>query len=148
MISEAQVTQICEELLKESEPFLVEVKVKPGNRIGIRIDADKGVNIEHCRSLHRGLEEKLDREKEDFELEVSSAGLDEPFLVKRQYFKNVGRQIEVLLSSGKKRTGVLSSADENGIVVTEKPKWKNDPLKEHRIEYTEIKQTRKIITFK
>lgn len=148
MITEERVRACAEEHLKGSGLFLLEVKVRPGNRILVRVDADAGVLIADLRNLHRKMEGSLDRNVEDFELELSSAGLEEPFLVKRQYFKNVGREVEVILNNGKKKKGKLSEADEQGIVVEEKPKWKHDPVQRHRFDYREIKQTKKTITFK
>ncbi|MCC7301628.1 MAG: ribosome assembly cofactor RimP [Bacteroidia bacterium] len=148
MIAAERVEEICREHLSGSPLFLLDVKVSPGNRILVRVDADQGVRIDDCRELHRKIEATLDRDVEDFELEVSSAGLEEPFVVQRQYIKNVGRVVEVLLQNGKKKKGILSAADEQGIEIEEKPKWKNDPVIRHRFEYPEIKQTKKTITFK
>lgn len=148
MITEERVKGLVQELVLDGRLFLVEVSVKPGNRILVRVDADGGVLIEDCRSLHRKLEATLDRDKEDFELEVSSPGLEEPFVVQRQYLKNVGREVEILLNSGKKKKGKLAEADNEGVVLEEKPKWKHDPVIRHRFEYSEIKQTKKTITFK
>ena len=118
MIEKGVITQLVEEKLASSDNYLVDVVVKPGNLIIIEIDNDEAVCIDDCVELSRYVEEHLDRDVEDFELEVGSAGVTSPFKVLRQYVKNIGNEVEMLLKSGVKLTGVLKSADENGVVVT------------------------------
>ena len=118
MIEKDVISQLVEEKLASSGNYLVDVVIKPGNLIIIEIDNDEGVCIDDCAELSRYVEGHLDRDVEDFELEVGSAGITSPFKVLRQYVKNIGNEVEMLLKSGTKLTGVLKSADENGVVVT------------------------------
>lgn len=119
MIDKMVVTERAEQFLRdsESESFLVDVLVKPGNLIVVEIDSEEGIDIDECVALSRFIEAGLDREVEDFELEVGSAGITSPFKVLRQYQKNIGNPVEVLSRTGIKTTGVLKSADEHGFVV-------------------------------
>lgn len=119
MIDKNLVQERAEQFLRESESesFLVDVMVKPGNLIVVEIDSEEGIDIDECVALSRFIEAGLDREVEDFELEVGSAGVTSPFKVLRQYEKNIGNPVEVLSRAGVKLSGVLKSADENGFVV-------------------------------
>jgi len=137
-----------DEALEGTDRFLVELLIKPGNRIMIFIDSDSSVFIDHCISLSRFIESRLNRDEEDFELNVSSAGLDQPYKLLRQYIKNTGRDVFVILNDGSKVNGKLIAADSEGFTVFEKKKIKN-PITEvnHRFLYTEIKETKEIINF-
>lgn len=119
MIDKNLVQERAEQFLRESESdsFLVDVMVKPGSFIVVEIDSEEGIDIEECIALSKFIEAGLDREVEDFELEVGSAGVTSPFKVLRQYEKNIGNPVEVLTRTGIKLSGVLKSADANGFVV-------------------------------
>ena len=148
MIPENQIRNWIEEHLQGSDRFLVELVIKSGNRIMVFIDSDSSVLIEHCISLSRFIESQLDRNIEDFELNVSSAGLDHPYKLMRQYVKNIGRDVSVTLSDGSKVSGTLTQADENGFSILEKIKQKKIIIeKEYRFTFTEIKETKEIIKF-
>jgi len=148
MISENQIKSLIDEQLQGSDRFLVDLVIKPGNRIMVFIDSDTAVLIEHCISLSRYIESHLDRDSEDFELNVSSAGLDHPYKLIRQYIKNLGREVSVTLSDGIKISGTLTQADESGFTVLEKTKQKKIITEtEHRFSYNEIKETKEIIKF-
>ena len=112
---------IGEILELEPEYFLVDLRIKPINNIKVFLDGDSGVTIEKCvqinRKLYRKLEENAFFPDGDFSLEVSSAGLDEPLKSLRQYKKNIGRPIEVLLLDGSQKEGVLAGVQEEGIVL-------------------------------
>lgn len=155
MIDRNVILQLVEEKLASTEMFLVDVEVKAGNVIVVEIDSDEAVSIDDCVALSRWLEEHLDREKEDFELEVGSAGITSPFKVLRQYVKNIGNEVEILLKAGVKLTGVLKEADENGIVVTVEKQVKPEGAKrkitvqeDQSYTYDEIKYTKYLIRFK
>lgn len=155
MIDRNVILQLVEEKLASTEMFLVDVEVKTGNVIVVEIDSDEAVSIDDCVALSRWLEEHLDREKEDFELEVGSAGITSPFKVLRQYVKNIGNEVEILLKAGVKLTGVLKEADENGIVVTVEKQVKPEGAKrkitvqeDQSYTYDEIKYTKYLIRFK
>ena len=133
----------------------MDVVIKPGNLIVIEIDNDEGVCIDDCAELSRYVESHLDREVEDFELEVGSAGITSPFKVLRQYVKNIGNEVEMLLKNGTKLSGVLKDANENGVVVTIEKQVKPEGAKrkitvEEDLSYTfeEIKYTKYLIRFK
>jgi ribosome maturation factor RimP len=148
MIPESQIRSWIEEHLQGSDRFLVDLVIKSGNRIMVFIDSDSAVMIEHCISLSKYIESQLDRNVEDFELNVSSSGLDHPYKLQRQYIKNIGRDVTVTLSDNTKITGTLTQADETSFVVLEKIKQKKTIIeKEHRFAFTEIKETREIIKF-
>ncbi len=149
------ISQWAEEYLASTDNFLVDVIIKPGNLIIIEIDNDEGVCVNDCAALSRFVEEKLDRDVEDFELEVGSAGVTSPFKVLRQYMKNIGNEVEVLLKSGAKLTGVLADASPEGIVVTLEKQVKPEGAKrkitiQENQHYTfdEIKYTKYLIRFK
>ena len=144
-----------EEKLASSSNYLVSVEVQPGNIIVVEIDNDDAVSIDDCVELSRYIEEHLDRDAEDFELEVGSAGITSPFKVLRQYKKNIGNEVEVLTKNGVKLTGLLKSADEEGFVVTVTKQVKPEGAKrkvtiEEDLPYTynEIKYTKYLIRFK
>ncbi len=155
MIDKHVVRQLVEEKLASGDNYLVDVEIKPGNVIIVEIDNDEAVCIDDCVELSRYLEEHLDRDVEDFELEVGSAGITSPFKVLRQYVKNIGNEVEMLLKNGTKLTGVLKAADEKGVVVTVEKQVKPEGAKrkvteEEDLSYTfeEIKYTKYLIRFK
>lgn len=155
MIEKKVVSQLIEEKLASSSNYLVDVVIKPGNLIVVEIDNDEAVSIDDCAELSRYLEEQLDRDVEDYELEVGSAGITSPFKVLRQYVKNIGNEVEMLLKNGSKLTGVLKSADENGVVVSVEKKVKPEGAKrkvtvveDESYTFDEIKYTKYLIRFK
>lgn len=155
MIDKELIVKLVEEKLASSSNYLVDVAVQPGNIIVVEIDNDESVCIDDCVELSRYLEDHLDRDVEDFELEVGSAGITSPFKVLRQYQKNIGNEVEVLLTAGVKLTGVLKSADENGIVLTVEKQIKPEGAKrkvtveeDQSYTYSEIKYTKYLIRFK
>jgi len=155
MIDKDIVSRLVEEKLTSSDNYLVDVEIGSDNRIVIEIDNDKGVCIDDCVELSHYLEEHLDRDAEDFELEVGSAGITSPFKILRQYVKNIGNEIEMQLKSGSKLTGVLKSADAKGVVITVKKQVKPEGAKrkitveeDQLYSFDEIKYTKYLISFK
>lgn len=156
MIKKEEVTQIVEDFLqKDPLYFLVDVKVTQDNRIGVEIDSFQGISIDYCIELNKFIESKLDRDVEDYELEVSSAGLTSPFKVRKQYEKNIGNEVEIFTYDNKKLSGVLNALDEEKIFLEiekqEKPegaKRKITVKEEITIPFTNIKTTKYIIRFK
>src|SRR5678815_2460817 len=127
----------------DPESLLVEVKIRPGNNIKVFIDADKGVSIDklaqYNRNLYKQIEESDLFPNGDFSLEISSPGLDEPLKLHRQYIKNIGRYIDVLLKSGIKIEGKLTGVNENEIVVEEeRVNKKQRTLVQHTILYDDM----------
>lgn len=155
MIEKNLLTDLVEEYLKGSPNYLVDLSVGADNVIIIEIDNDQGVDIDDCVALSRHLESKLDRDKEDFELTVTSAGLTSPFKTLRQYRKYEGREVEVLSRKGQKITGRLKASDENGFTLTvtkkvkpEGAKRKTEVEEDIRFAFDEVKYTKYLIRFK
>lgn len=155
MILKEAIYQVVEAYLESTDYYLVDVKVSADNNISVEIDSFDGVSIDFCIELSRFIETKFDREAEDYELQVSSAGLTEPFKVVKQYEKNIGNEVEVLTRAGKKLTGVLADANEAGFVLetekTVKPegaKRKMTVVENLTFTYDEVKHTKYIIRFK
>ena len=156
MIEKDFVYQIVSDFLKQKEDyFLVDVAISKANAILVEIDAFEGVDIDTCCEISRFIESKLDREVEDYELEVGSVGITSPFKILQQYQKNIGNEVEVLTKDGRKWVGVLVSAEENSFTleVTKKVKTENSSKKQEITEsinfsYSEIKQTKYNFRFK
>ncbi len=111
------IRQIAEEILQESHLFLLDVTIRKGNRILVTIDGDHGVTIDDCARLSRSIESRLNRDEDDFELQVSTAGADSPLKLKRQYPKHCGRTLELTLDDGRKLRAVLVSVSEEGLYM-------------------------------
>jgi len=147
------VKQKINELLAEHPThFLVEIRIKPTNNFKVFIDADEGVNlavlIEYNRKLYKFIEESSLYPDGDFSLEVSSPGLDEPLKLNRQYKKNIGRFVDVLLNDTTKKEGKLIEATEDGIIIEyELGKGKKKEIKQETILFTDIKHTKIQIKF-
>ena len=152
MIKEKQIKKLIDSQLQGTDIFLVDIIVKRGNSILVFIDGDEGVKLQDCIDLSRHIESNLDRDYEDFSLNVSSHGLDQPLTLLRQYKKNEGRGLSVLLSDGSKIKGKLIMAKEDGISILpdpEKKKKKTDKeLKEEFISFSQVKESKLIITIK
>lgn len=155
MIDKEFIKDIAEDYLLGTDMFFVDIVIRPGNIIIVEVDSDEGVSIEDCIKLSRHIESKLDREEQDFELEVGSAGITSPFKLPRQYKKNEGNEVEVLTKSGQKLSGVLKSSDQQGFVVTiikmvkpEGAKKKIAVEEDFRFQYDEVKYTKYLIRFK
>ncbi|MDP1622614.1 MAG: ribosome assembly cofactor RimP [Bacteroidales bacterium] len=151
MITETEVIKLIETHLASGEIFLVDVVIKTGNHITVFIDGDHGVNIESCRELNRFLNTSLDREAEDFDLTVSSAGADRPLKLPRQYYKNIGKSLEVITNNGEKYSGVVLKANESGIdleTASGKKSKKEAVTMLMSLNFSDIKSAKEVITFK
>ena len=155
MISKDTIYQVVEEFLSNTDYYLVDLKVTPDNRVMIEIDSFEGVTIEFCGELNRHIESQIDREIEDYELEVGSAGLTEPFKVLKQYEKNISNEVETLTKEGKKYVGVLTEVRPTDFVIqiekTEKPEGAKRKIivnEDLTFSYEDIKTTKYIIRFK
>ena len=154
MLDATEIRNFIEKELEGTDYFLVDVKVKPDNLIEVEIDSDSPVSIEECERLTRAIENEFDRDKEDYILEVGSAGITSPFKVKRQYQKYLGQEVEVVKKDGKKLIGMLKSAGDDNFTVVSKEKVKKPESKrpvieevEHTLGYDEVKQTKYILKF-
>ena len=153
MISKKYIEDLAAEFLGGSDLFAVKITVSKDNNIRLFIDGDNGVTIDDCVGLSRHIEGSLDRDKEDFELNVSSSGVDQPFVLLRQYENSLEKKVQVLDNEGNKIRGILKSVNENEIELQEEIKNKNKKIK--NISYGEvisipmerIKETKRIISF-
>lgn len=149
MIDKVSILSIINDGLRDKEDkFLVQVKVSGDNRIFVDIDGDNGITIDDCIELSRYIENHLDRDVEDFELNVASAGADSPLRLPRQYKKNVGRKLDVDTIDGEHITGQLIDADDLQATLQEQPRRKKDPIPEPVVlKYADIKVARVVIEF-
>jgi ribosome maturation factor RimP len=155
MIAKETVIQIVEEWMEETPFFLVDVRITPDNEIDVEFESENDeVCIDDCVDLSKYLEEKLDREKEDFALEVGSAGLGQPFKVLKQYIINIGEEVEVITKAGQKFSGILKDATESGFTVTVNRKTKIEGSKktlsvevDENYAYPDVKSVKYLIRF-
>lgn len=154
MISKQHIQTLINEVLDGTELFLVDLAVKPSNKIIVEIDSFKGVTIDECAQVSLSIKGKLDRNVEDFELEVSSPGLGNPFKVIQQYEKNLGKQVSSILKNGGKITGKLVDVSQEGIKIETSEKVKKEGKKKPELEivanaisFSDIKSTKVIINF-
>ena len=134
MIDKNELMAFVEDQLKDSEYFLTDIRITPSNEITVEIDSMTPGDIEECVRLTRAIEEAFDRDVEDYELEVGTAGLTSPLKVRRQYDKYVGRDLEVLTSDGRKLYGILRSVSDEGIVLAIQQKVRKEGVKKPVIE--------------
>lgn len=153
--SQVQAVQNMLENILASDPayFIVEVKIRPTNNIKVFLDGDNGISIEKCvyfnRILYKQIEESGMFPGGDFSLEISSPGLDEPLKLLRQFRKNVGRQVEVLLKDGVKTEGKLLEVFDSHLILEEvKGKNKKQEIIRHNFSFDNIKSTKIQIVFK
>ena len=155
MINKEVVKTFVEEWLQGNDYFLVDIIFGNDDRIVIEIDHADGVWIEDCAELSRFLQEKLGDELGDYELEVGSAGIGQPFKVEQQYKNHIGDEVEVLAADGKKYVGVLKTVEENSFVITTKekqiPEGKKRPVLvdvDKTFAMDEVKYTKYVLNFK
>ena len=155
MIDKKVVVTAVEEWLKDNDYFLVDVMFAEGDKIVVEIDHADGVWIEDCAELSRFLQEKLGEELGEYELEVGSAGIGQPFKVQQQYVNYIGEGVEVLDLEGKKITGVLKSVDGENFVVTVTEKQKLEGKKrpvmvevDKTFNMKQVKYTKYLLNFK
>ena len=155
MINKATVQQAVEEWLQGKDYFLVDINISADDRIVVEIDHADGVWIEDCADLSRFIEERVSREEEDYELEVGSAGLGQPFKILRQYEIHVGKEVETLAKDGKKYRGTLLSVDpegfELGVMQKVKEEGKKRPVNKEvpvRFSFGDVTYTKYLIKIK
>jgi ribosome maturation factor RimP len=154
MITVDKIQKLAEEKIAESSNFIVDIAVKPGNNIYIMLDNDNGLAISDCVEMSRFIESRLDRETEDFELHVSSPGLDKPFKTVRQYKKHIGKEVSVTTKDGKKLIGRLMKVSDEGIELETKTKelvagkkGKQLIINNTNLTFNQIKETKLVISF-
>lgn len=117
MIDKDLVTKIVTEYLEDGPIFLVALKVSKQNQISVFLDGDNGVTIQDCSKLSRHIESQLNRDSEDFELQVSSVGVGQPLLLTRQYKNNIGRRLAISAEGDLRIKGKLTQVSEKGITI-------------------------------
>ena len=157
MISKTKVLELIDERFAELDNglFLVDLTISKTNQINIEIDKHVGgVSVKDCMAVSRNVEHNLDREEADFELHVSSAGIDRPLRVLAQYIKNIGRGVELLMNDGTELEGVLKAATETEIEIEtsriekiEGKKKKETIVEQLVLPLNKIKETKIVITF-
>jgi ribosome maturation factor RimP len=150
MIEKNKIEEIVKEFIKGTSLFLVSVKVSSANRITVLADKKEGITIDECVSIHRHIENNLNRDELDYELQVSSPGLDAPFSVIDQYNKNEGKTVEVIDNDGTRYSGKLKNVTTGGFELEAevKVKGKTKELKEISFNFDQVKTTRVILTIK
>lgn len=155
MIDKNVVSQIVSQWLEDKDYFLVDVTVSPDDKIVVEIDHAEGVWIDDCVELSRYIEAHLNRDEEDYELEVGSAGIGQPFKVLQQYVIHKGCEVEVMTADGKKYKGILTDVGENEFTITTQVKMKPEGSKRPKLmgqlltfTYNEVKYTKYLISFK
>ncbi|QXP56113.1 ribosome assembly cofactor RimP [Cellulophaga sp. HaHa_2_95] len=149
-----KVLGLLEDALKENESlFLIDFTIGPANKINIILDGDTGVNLTDCIAISRSIDQNLDREEEDFSLEVASVGATTPMVMPRQYKKNIGRELEVKTLDGKFE-GILTAANDQGITLEWKArepkpvgKGKVTVQKKQEFSFSDIQEAKVIIKF-
>ncbi len=127
MIGKENILKIVREYPGGEDFFVVDTRVSSSNRITVFVDRVEGISIDECAKVSRFIENHLDREKEDFELIVSSPGLDAPFTVHEQYLKNIGKKIKIQLKNGETHLGKLTAVEKDTVTLEEQEKKKKKP---------------------
>ena len=155
MIDKSQVKSLVEAWLQDKDYFLVDIQVSADDRIVVEIDHADGVWIEDCVELSKYIEDNLSRDEEDYELEVGSAGLGQPFKVVQQYVNCIGKDVEVLTADGKKVKGILKAVEGRQFTVTTEEKVKEEGKKrptmtdvDRTVDMEKVKYTKYLISFK
>ena len=155
MLSKEKILSLVEALLADKELFIIELAISPSNSIRLIIDSMKGVSINDCVNISRAIEHQLDRDAEDFDIEVSSPGLTEAFRIKEQYVKNIGKEVEVLLKTGEEHKGILRSVQEDDFVIEKQKRIRVEGKKKKqlvqesmRFNFVDCNKVRLVIKFK
>lgn len=155
MIDVVYISDLLQKELENTSKFVVDVQVSPSNDIVIEMDDMEGsIAVEDCIAVSKSIENQLDREQEDFSLQVASPGLSNPFKVHPQYVKNIGREVRVLKKDGLVEKGLLTNVDESAIELSNKVKERIEGRKAKQwvdkkvnLNFEEIKETTIIISF-
>jgi len=150
MIDKTRIEKLVNEFIEGTGIFLVAVKVSTSNRIMVLADTMKGITIDECADLHRHIEKNLDRDSEDFELQVSSPGLDMPLTILQQYYRNEGMEVEVTDTDGTKFRGTLRNVTSGGFELESdiRSKGKLKEKKEISFNFDQVKKTKLILNIK
>lgn len=156
MISKEKIKNIAEKYISEynEDIFIVDIKISTNNKIQVLIDSINGILIQDCIKISKAIEKDNDRDSEDYELDVSSFGIDKPLKLEKQYHKYIEKQLKIETTEGIKHRAKLISVNENGIKILETKKQKikgtkrkEEIINEIQIPFTNIKIAKPIITF-
>ena len=149
------INELIEKHIAGTDKYLVDLNVSTSGKIEVYIDSVSALSVKDCVELSRHIESSLDREKEDFELEVSSPGAEEPFKVPQQYLKNIGRKLKVTTHDGNEYQGLLTNFENNSITLEtsrkEKKEKGNGKIKINEnitLELDKVKKAGVILSFK
>ncbi len=155
MIDKKLLTETVESAIEGTDLFLVDLRVEAGNSIIVELDSETGMDIDTCAVITRKIEAAFDRDVEDYELEVGSAGLTSPFKVRQQYIKNVGNEVEILTRDGRKFTATLTAVGDDDftveVAVKERPEGSKRPvivMKPETLKMADCKSVKYSIKFK
>jgi len=153
-MNQERIREIATSIIEAENLFIVDIKVSKSNVITIHIDAMEGINIDMCSKVSREIEASLDRETEDFELTVSSAGIGYPFLVPQQFLKNINNEVEIINLDNTKKVGILKEYSKDEVLISYETKIKIEGQKkkqiqniEEKISLDDIKEIKDIIKF-
>lgn len=141
MYQKETIETIVNKWIDTKDAFVVDIIINRSNAIKVEIDSIHGIGINECIELTNFIHSNLDREQEDYELEVTSPGLGQKFKVIKQYIKNIGKNVEVTDNEGEKITGKLKSANEKGFIIEVEKKVKHHGEKKAVIEKEELSYT-------
>lgn len=155
MIDKQLLAETVNAAIAGTDLFTVEIRIEPGNNIVVELDSETGIDIDTCATITRKIEAVFDRDKEDYDLEVGSAGLTSPLKVRGQYLKNIGNEVEILTRDGRKLSGVLTAVGDDDftveIAVKERPKGAKRPvtvMKAETFKMADCKSVKYSIKFK
>lgn len=155
MITKEKIQELTEDYIKKFDGFLVEITASANNKFLVQIDTQQGVSIGQCEEVNRYLNKALDNESNEFELTVSSPGLEKPFRVFEQYRKNVNRQVKIRTLDGKEYEALLQNVDQGGVTLSQRVKEIPEGKKKKEwvekiinLPFENIKEAKIIITFK
>lgn len=155
MIDKALLTRSVEKAIENTDLFIVDIKVSPQNNIVVELDSPTSIDIDTCTAVTRAIEKDFDRDTEDYELEVGSAGLTSPFKVRGQYLKNIGNDIEILTRDGRKLHAVLTAVADDNFTFEYPVKYKEPGAKRpttvmesETLPFSEAKSVKYMISFK
>ena len=148
MISKETIQPLVEEILAGTDKFLVDLVIQPSNKIYVYFDSDTSITIHDCQEISHSIENNLNREEEDYDLTVSSSGIDRPLKMIRQYRKYVGKEFDIVTIDGKNDSGILVKVEDDFLELEHPVKKKKEIRRENtRFLLSEIKTGKLIIKF-
>lgn len=156
MVTQEKIEEIVNSHLEGTEHFLTEIDLTPGGQLAVYVDSFQYFTLDDCAALMRVIRKEFGEQLDNFDIVVSSAGMDRPFKSMKQYHKNLNKEVKVVTFDGKSISGVLSKVGEDSVVVEEAPKPPKKGMKvsksaepvKHEIAFNTIKETKRIINFK